>query len=97
MPGSGVGGLEGLSALGPDLGRRAVVHRRWRVVADARMAVLVVVEGEERLAERPGIFDRAEPLGERRAVLEGLELRLTVGIVITDVGAAVAPVHAQAA
>jgi hypothetical protein len=32
--------------------------------------VLVVVVREERLAERPGVFDAAEALGERRAVLE---------------------------
>ena len=45
--------------------------------ADPRMAVLVVVVGEERLAEDPGVGDAAEALGEARAVFERLELRLT--------------------
>ena len=38
-----VGGIEGLGPLGANLLRGAVVHRGRRVVADARVAVLVVV------------------------------------------------------
>ena len=82
----GVGGVEGLGPLGADLGGRAVVDRGRRVVADARVPVLVVVVGEERLAERPGVLDAAEALGEGRAVLEGLELRLAVGVVVLTCG-----------
>ena len=85
-----VGGVEGLGPLGPDLGGRAVVDGGGRVVADARVPVLVVVIGEERFAEGPGVLDAAEAFGEGRAVLEGLELCLTVGIVVRRMGPAVA-------
>ena len=90
-----VGGIEGLGPLGPDLGGRAVVDRRRRVVADARVPVFVVVIREERLAEGPGVLDAAEAFGERRAVLEGLEIRLTVGVVVGRMGTAMAASDAQ--
>jgi hypothetical protein len=54
------------------------------------MSVHMVVVIEEGGAERAGVFDRAEPAGERRAVLEGLEVRLAVGVVVADVGSAAA-------
>ena len=72
----GVGGVEGDGPLGADLAGGAVVDRRRGVQPDAGVAVDVVVVIEERGAERAGVFDRAEPAGERRAVLEGLEVRL---------------------
>jgi hypothetical protein len=50
------------------------------------MAVVVVVVREECFAERPGVLDAAESLGERRAVFEGLELRLAVGVVVALTG-----------
>jgi hypothetical protein len=50
------------------------------------MAVLVVVEHEKRLAERPGVVDAAKAIGERRTVLEGLELRFAVGVVVRLTG-----------
>lgn len=37
--------------------------------ADSAVAVLAVVVGEELLAERPGIGQGAEPVGEDREVL----------------------------
>ena len=86
----GVGGVEGDGALGADLGGGAVVDRRRGVQPDAGVAVDVVVVIEERGAERAGVFDRAEPAGERRAVLEGLEVGLRVRVVVGHVGAAVA-------
>jgi hypothetical protein len=48
--------------------------------------VLVVVVRKERLAERPGVLDAAETLGEGGAVLEGLELRLAVRVVVALTG-----------
>ncbi len=45
---------------------------------------------EEPRAERPGVLDGAEPAGERRAVLEGLEVPFGVGVVVAHVRAAVA-------
>lgn len=49
----------------------------------------MVVVIEERGAERACVLDRSEPSGERRAVLERLELGLAVGVVVGHVGAAV--------
>jgi hypothetical protein len=42
------------------------------------VTVLVVVGVEERGAEEAGVVDGPEPLGERRAVLERLELGLGI-------------------
>jgi hypothetical protein len=41
---------------------------------DPAVVVLVVVPAEKALAEAAGILDGAEPVGEGRVVLEGLEL-----------------------
>ena len=54
------------------------------------MAVVVIVVGEEDVAEGAGVVDGPELSGERGAVFEGLELRLAVGIVIRDVRPGVA-------
>ena len=51
---------------------------------DPGMPVLVVVIGEEHAAECAGVLQRPERAGERRAVLQGLELRLAVRVVIAD-------------
>jgi EamA-like transporter family len=64
----GVGGTEDLSAAGLDLDCGAVVHGGRGVIADAGMAVFVVVVAEENLAEGAGILEGAEVAGERRAV-----------------------------
>src|SRR5687767_4195484 len=91
----GVGGLEGEGSLGADLACGAVVDRRWGVQSDACVAVDVVVVVEEHGAERAGVLDAAEPPGEGRAVLEGLEVRLAEGVVVADVRAAVASGDAE--
>src|SRR5450830_1260464 len=75
-------GIENL--LGPavmDLGRSQI--------SDAGVVVLVVVPGEEPLAEDAPLLDRAEAAGKLRAVLQGLELRLREGVVVGHVGPAV--------
>ena len=82
----GVGGCERLGPLGADVLSRGVVDRSGCVVADARMAVVVVVVVEEGPAEGPGVLQRAEALGEARAVLEGPELCLAVGVVVALTG-----------
>jgi hypothetical protein len=82
----GVGGVEGELALGAHLDGGAVVDRCRCVVADAGVAVVVVVVGEERLAERPGVFDATEALGERRPVLQRLELSLAERVVVALTG-----------
>ena len=57
------------------------------VQAEPAVAVLVVVPGEEVLAVGAGVLDRGEAAGEVGPVLEGLELRLGVGVVVGDVRA----------
>ena len=83
----GVGVIEGGGALFSDLGGGAVVDQGWCVESDAGLAVGVVVVVEELDAERSGIGDRAEPVGERRTVFEGLELGFGVQVVVGDVRA----------
>jgi hypothetical protein len=51
--------------------------------------MLCVVPAEELLAERPGVVDGAEPVGNARPILQRLELRLGVRVVIGDLGAGV--------
>jgi hypothetical protein len=51
------------------------------------MPVLVVIGVDKGNAERPSVLHRAEPFGERRAVLQGLELGFGVRIVVGDVRA----------
>jgi len=68
-----------LAFLAHDVGE-AVVDVGWGVEADTRVAVFVVVVLEEPLAERSSRNDVGEPLGEGGRVLEGLELRLGVGV-----------------
>ena len=53
--------------------------------ADPGVPVLVVVVGEEDAAELAGFTEGGEAAGERRAVLEGLEVRFGVRVVVRDV------------
>ena len=83
----GVGGVQDLLAGGVHGLGLAVVDRLWREQTQARVAVLCVVPGEERLTEGPRGLDPVETGGEVRPVLERLELRLRLRIVVRDVGA----------
>src|SRR5215216_6782564 len=60
------------------------------VEAQGRVEVRLVVPAEEPLAKSTRIFDRAEPVGKLRTVLEGLELRFGIRIVAGAVRARVA-------
>jgi hypothetical protein len=64
----------------------SVVDVGGGVQAQPAVAVVVVVPGKEVLAVRPGGFDRVEAAGEAGPVLEGLELRLGVGVVVALTG-----------
>ena len=73
---------------GPETRRyEAAVNVGGSEQGDAGVPVFVVVPMEESLAVGAGVFDGAEPLGEVRAVFQGLELGLREGIVVGDVGA----------
>ena len=54
---------------------------------DAGVVVLVVVGVDELVHEGPGVRQRAESLREGWGVLQGLEPRLGVGVVVGHVGA----------
>jgi hypothetical protein len=73
-------------ALVPDLVGGAVVDRGRGVEGDARVAVDVVVVLEELGTEGPCVLDGAEPVGERRAVLQGLEGRFRERVVVALTG-----------
>ena len=89
---SRMGGERGIERDGALRGERrsgAVMDGGRRHQADAAVAVFVVVPAEELLAVSASIFDRAEAIGEVGPVLQGLELRLGVRIVVRDVRPAV--------
>ena len=65
----------------------SVVDVGGGVQAEAAVAVVVVVPGEELLAVGSGGLDRGEAAGEAGPVLEGLELGFGVGVVVADVRA----------
>ena len=63
----------------------SVVHVEWRQEAEPRVPVLLVVPVEEHLAVRSRMLDGTESLGEIGPVLQRLELRLGIWIVVRDV------------
>ena len=79
-----VGRLQDGSALLPKRGSGAEVHRRRGHEADAGVAMLVVVPGEELARMRSGVLEAPEACGELGPVLEGFELRLRERIVVRD-------------
>ena len=87
-------GLASKAALGPVAGRddgrcAAGVDIGRGEEGDPRVAVFVVVPGEEDLAMATGVLDGAAAVREVRSVLQGLEVRLAEGIVVAGVGSAV--------
>ena len=82
----GVGGVEDALALGVERLGVAVVDRGGGHQADPGVAVGVVVPVEELAAERAGLLDVLEAVGELGPVLQRLELRLAVGVVGRGVG-----------
>ena len=89
------GAVEGGLTVGADLGRGVEMDRGWGVHADPGVAVLVVVVGEELLGERAGVGQGPEAVGEDRGVLQGLERRLAVGVVVGHVRSGVGAGHAE--
>jgi len=85
----GEGGIKREGALCADRRGGALMHGGRGHQADPAVAMLAVVPVEEPLAVRAGVLDRAEPLREVGPVLQGLELRLGVRIVIRDMRATV--------
>ena len=86
---SRIGGGEHGAARGDALLSQAEVHVVGRQQAEAAVVMGGVVPGEELVPVGTGVLDRAKAIGERRPVLEGLELRLRERVVVGDVRAAV--------
>jgi hypothetical protein len=82
--------IEHLLAGGVEPRRLAGVHGHRRHVADVGVPMGVIIPGEEPLTERTGVFDGVKARRKVGLVLEGLELRFRVWIVIADMGPAVA-------
>ena len=81
----GVGVVEDGLAVGSDGVVVADVDAGWGVVADAGVAVVVVVVLEEGVDERSGVGEAGEAFGEPWRVLQGLELGFAVRVVVGDV------------
>ena len=84
----GVGGGEHILPLPDHLGRPAEVDLPGREQADPAMPVPGVVPREELAAEVLRLLDVAEAAGEAGVVLDRLELRLRVRVVVRDPGPA---------
>jgi hypothetical protein len=76
----GVSAVEGGLAMDLDLGCGVEVDRRRGVHADPGVAMLMVVGGEEPLAERAGVGERPEPVREVGHILEGLNCASEYGL-----------------
>jgi hypothetical protein len=74
--------IEHLLAGGVEPRRLAGVHRCRRHVADPGVPMGMVVPGEEPLTERTGVLDGVKARRKVGLVLEGLELRFRVRIVV---------------
>src|SRR4051812_13272321 len=91
----GVSGLEHAFALDLNVSSLAEVDARRRVEPQAGMAVLAVVPVEEVLAEGTRVFDGAETPGKLRSILERLEVRLRIRVVVGAVRSGVALGHPE--
>ena len=65
--------------------RLAIVNRRWRQQADARVPVLFVVPPEKTLTESTAVLDAPKAVRELRPIFQGSELALGKGIVVRHV------------
>ena len=82
----GVGVVEDGLAVSADGVVVAVVDAGGGVVADAGVAVVVVVVGEQLVDEAAGMGQVGEALGESWCLFDGLGLGFAVGVVVGDVG-----------
>ena len=86
---------EGLASSRGEFFRAPMMNDGWSHETDSRVPVFVVVVAEEVTAEQVSILDGTETLRELRAILQRLELRLGVGIVVRDMRSRVSLGHAE--
>ncbi len=82
----GVGEIQYSSALFSDQLRSAIVDIGRGMEPDARVAVVVVVPGEEPTTVVVGVLEGPKALREVRPILEGPEVTLRVGVVVALTG-----------
>ena len=82
----GIGGVEDQGPLLADQAGGAEVDRGGRVIPDARVPVLVVVVVQPGAHEGARVLGVGEAAREVRGVLERLEPRLVVGVVVPLTG-----------
>ena len=90
-----VGGVEDALAACRERRGVAVMDARRGHQRDPGVVVVVVVPGEECAAEDAGVVERCEARRERRAVLQGLEVRFRERVVGRGVGSAVGLLDAE--
>ena len=61
------------------------VDLMWCHQADACVVMVFIIPGEETAAERAGLADRPEPLGEFRPIFQRLEMGLREWVVVRSV------------
>ncbi len=83
-----VGGQQHLVPGGPHQFGPPLMHGSRRHQPDSRVPMLAVVPGEEPLTEGASLFEAAESFWEIRAILQGFELSLREGVIVTGIGAA---------
>ncbi len=80
--------IEGFLSCGVNLVGLSIVDLVGRHQADADVVMLLVVPGEELLAEGPGVLDAAEAFWELGLIFERLEMAFRERVVIPGVGLA---------
>ena len=93
----GVGGGEDVGACGVARVSQLVMHVEGGVQPEPAVEMFGVVPPKEVHAVRAGVFERPKARGEIRAILEGLELRFRIRIVVRDGGARMRQGHAETA
>lgn len=89
-----VSDIEDRLPLRDEFGCLAIVDCGGSQQVQRGMVMLVVVPGEEVLAETARILDRAKSIRIVRPVLHGFEVRFRERVVVADMGAAVSLDHA---
>ena len=90
------GQLVDVGTVSEDLNGFAAVALRWRHEPDAAVAVLVVVPIHERTYLQAGLFHTLEwPPGVVRPLLQGVEQRFRIGVVVADPWPGEGSEHAQ--
>lgn len=83
--GRGVRGVQCRLTQYPKLAGGPEMHRRGGVQPDPTVPVLMVVVVEKQVPERPGIGQRPEPVRKDGRVLQRLERRFAIRVVVRDV------------